>query len=276
MRDGKPTKVPQRVDGYNAAVDNPATWTTFAQAAAAHAAGIGSGLGFVLGDGVLGIDLDHVRDPQTGAIVEWARDVLADLNTWCHISPSETGAHAFCLATKPPGSRSNIRFPDGSAFEWYSAGRFFTINGNTLTGCPPELAHVSDDMLAELYQSMLARRPQRPQTAPPAMRSPQPVDDLNDRELLERMFRSRNGNVLAALWHGNFEGFPSQSEADIRLVSALVFWTGRDPARVDYLFRQSGLMREKWDSPRPFGTYGAVTIGIAISNCTVAFGDGGR
>jgi putative DNA primase/helicase len=27
----------------------------------------------------------------------------------------------------------------------------------------------------------------------------------------------------------------------------LAFWTGGDPARIDTLFRQSGLYRKKWD-----------------------------
>jgi primase-polymerase (primpol)-like protein len=36
------------------------------------------------------------------------------------------------------------------------------------------------------------------------------------------------------------------SEADAALCSMLAFWTGRDPQRIDNLFRQSGLCREKW------------------------------
>ncbi|MFQ7644172.1 hypothetical protein, partial [Ruthenibacterium lactatiformans] len=40
---------------------------------------------------------------------------------------------------------------------------------------------------------------------------------------------------------------PSHSEADIALCNALAWWTNCDAARVDRLFRQSGLMREKWD-----------------------------
>jgi primase-polymerase (primpol)-like protein len=83
MRAGKLTKVPIQTDGYNAATDRPATWTTFAQAAAALACGVGCGLGFMLGDGVLGIDLDHVRGPESGAIVSWARDVLAGVTREC-------------------------------------------------------------------------------------------------------------------------------------------------------------------------------------------------
>jgi putative DNA primase/helicase len=41
--------------------------------------------------------------------------------------------------------------------------------------------------------------------------------------------------------------YPSQSEADEALCCELAFWTGRDTARIDFLFRQSGLYRQKWE-----------------------------
>ncbi|MBC8236154.1 hypothetical protein H8E77_41940, partial [bacterium] len=39
----------------------------------------------------------------------------------------------------------------------------------------------------------------------------------------------------------------SHSEADLALCCLLTFWTGGDPDRIDKLFRQSGLYREKWE-----------------------------
>ena len=44
----------------------------------------------------------------------------------------------------------------------------------------------------------------------------------------------------------------------------LTFWTGRDAARIDALFRHSGLMREKWDERRGAQAYGVLTIAKAI------------
>ena len=40
---------------------------------------------------------------------------------------------------------------------------------------------------------------------------------------------------------------------------------------MDKLFRQSGLMREKWDRKQSGTTYGAITIGKAIQNCKDAY-----
>lgn len=46
----------------------------------------------------------------------------------------------------------------------------------------------------------------------------------------------------------------------------LAFWTGPDAARVDALFRSSGLMRPKWDTRRKGSTYGADTVAKAIAS----------
>ena len=54
------------------------------------------------------------------------------------------------------------------------------------------------------------------------------------------------------------------SRADIALCNMLAFWTGRDAARMDRIFRASGLMREKWDRPTSGSTYGAITIQNSI------------
>jgi len=52
-------KRPVTVDGRPASSTDSTTWTTYE---AARASTIDDGLGFVLGDGVGGIDLDHVID----------------------------------------------------------------------------------------------------------------------------------------------------------------------------------------------------------------------
>jgi hypothetical protein len=46
---------------------------------------------------------------------------------------------------------------------------------------------------------------------------------------------------------GDWSDYTSRSEGDLALCTHLAFWTKKDPARIDSLFRQSGLMREdKW------------------------------
>lgn len=94
----------------------------------------------------------------------------------------------------------------------------------------------------------------------------QPVhaDDLT---LLDRMLHAKNGAKIQALWNGDWHAHPSPSEADLALASHLAFYCGRDPSRVDRLFRQSGLMREKWNTRRGDTTYGDETVAQACAQC---------
>lgn len=106
-----------------------------------------------------------------------------------------------------------------------------------------------------------------------------PVDDD---ELIRMMLRSRGSMgamfgekaTVADLWEADpatmAKFFPSdsgddfnRSSADAALLAHLTFWTGNDPARIDRLFRRSGLMRDKWNRE----SYRAMSIGKAVSAC---------
>jgi primase-polymerase (primpol)-like protein len=114
--------------------------------------------------------------------------------------------------------------------------------------------------------------------SPSALPSPLPTSmddiagpgvDLDDETVLERAMDSKSGDVIEALydgrselWSGRDSRYPSQSEADMGLCFYLAFWTGGDPDRMDRLFRDSGLMRGKWDRVHfaNGATYGAVCL----------------
>lgn len=87
--------------------------------------------------------------------------------------------------------------------------------------------------------------PEPPPQRTRGRRQPDPVD-IDDRELLDIMFAATNGDKARRLWGGDISGYPSASEADCALCEALAFFTGGDVGRIDRLFRQSGLYREKW------------------------------
>jgi primase-polymerase (primpol)-like protein len=269
---GRQTKVPYRAPGRKASSTNPASWLDLKHAL--QGAHLFAGLGFMLGDGLSGVDLDHVRDLQTGAIVAWAARVIAALDTYTELSPSGTGYHLFFRGHKPPG-RCNLRFAAGDAFEIYDTARFLTVTGQHVGGTPRELRDIPLVELERVCREMMARLPAKPPAPIPAPTAAAPVH-LEDDELLRRMFASRNGDAIARLYHGDFSAFGSQSDADVRLCGLLAFWTGRDVARIDRFFRASGLMRDKWDSRRGDTTYGAATIAMACANCTVTFGGATR
>ncbi|MFT4921111.1 MAG: hypothetical protein ACI8XM_000306 [Haloarculaceae archaeon] len=100
-----------------------------------------------------------------------------------------------------------------------------------------------------------------------------PGVELSDGEIVKRMYDSKGGDRRRRLYEGDSSmwgspdaDYPSQSEADMALAHTLAFWTGKDPDRMDALFRNSGLMREKWDRRHyaSGATYGAVAIARAL------------
>lgn len=263
-RDGKATKVPKNPKtGGNAKANDPETWGKFAQAVRhweAHknngVAGIGYEFSFY--DPYCGVDLDKCRDPETGEIKSWAKDIIAQLNSYTEISPSGQGIHVLVKGKLPPeGLRKG-------QVEMYCFGRYFTMTGLHLEETPTSI----EDRQAELTALHVAVFSQEKKEA---SRSPSPDStmDLADAELLDRAHKAANGEKFGKLWRGDWSEYPSQSEADLALCSMLSFWTGPDPAMIDRLLRQSGLYRKgKWDRPTAGSTYGAITINKALSQAT--------
>ncbi len=71
---------------------------------------------------------------------------------------------------------------------------------------------------------------------------------MEDEEILERCRQAKNAEKFAALWAGDTSGYDGDdSRADQALVSLLAFFT-QDREQIDRLFRESGLVREKWIS----------------------------
>jgi primase-polymerase (primpol)-like protein len=245
LRDGKQTKVPYRADGSGrASTTDPATWATFETALEAAPGYDGIGFVFSADDPYVGVDLDTVG-PNAAAAVR-------SLNTYAERSVSGRGVHVIARASVAGHPRRRT-----GRFECYESGRFFVVTGDHLPGTPSTI----ESRQAELDE-VLARVFPKPAPSPRPLPS-RPVD-LDDRALLEKMFGAANGARVRALWFGDTSGYPSHSEADAALVSHLVWWTCGDGDRVDRLFRSSGLMRPKWESPRGASTYGALTVSRAL------------
>ena len=259
VRNGKPTKVPyqpHRPD-VGAKADDPSTWGTFDQALSAANGASGVGFEFSAGDPYVGIDIDKCRNPETGALSETAASWIDAFATYTEVSPTGTGIHMIGRG-RIPGSRNRK-----GVWEVYDRGRYFTVTGNTLTWTT-----VSDvqDSLDELYAYLWPE----PVNGVPTSVAP---NTLDDRDLLELMFRARNGDAIRDLYEGKWDArYTSHSEADYAFCLHLAFWTGRHAGRMDAIFRASGLMRPKWDDRRPeHGTYGADTVAKAIQQTTEVY-----
>lgn len=130
------TKRPITVTGRPASSTNPDTWATFA---AADKAAVGAGLGFVLGEGVGCIDLDHCF--IDGELAGWAQEIVDRCPaTFMEVSQSGEGLHIFGLL--PEGGGRNMR--DGvRSVEFYSTGRYIAVTGDRFGGSPSTLADLS-------------------------------------------------------------------------------------------------------------------------------------
>jgi hypothetical protein len=269
-RKEKWTKVPVSPTGSAASATDPKTWAAFDQAFAAYCRHKWDGIGFVFstGGGFAGVDLDDCRDPKTGTLAAWAAAIVSDLDSYTEVSPSGTGVKVFLRGAVPVGGnrRGNV--------EMYDHGRYFALTGQRLDGSPP---NVNDrgPQLAELHRRVFDTA-----SPPPGLaacngraspnrcttRATNGSSTFSDDELVRRASADANGDKFTRLWSGDTSGYDSDSEADLALCRLLAFWTGPDPERIDRLFRQSGLMRNKWDERRGEKTYGQRTIAKADSD----------
>lgn len=253
---GKTTKIPVNPrTGYNAKVNKSRTWADFETAHKYYHEhpDLVSGVGFVMhGTRVIGVDLDHCIGADL-TIAPWAMAIVRSLASYTEVSPSGTGLRVFGFGSKP-STKGKPREKRGD-IELYDhvSNRFLTFTGRSWQGYPLELRDVTAE-LAPIYADVFGPAP-----APVVRRDPQPVT-LEDADLLTKAMSAKNGARFVDLWHGRTTGYSSASEADYALVGMLLFWTAGDEKRVDQLFRQSDLWREKWDRKTGDSTYGALTI----------------
>jgi len=269
-KSGRPTKVPYRPDGRKAASNDPRTWSAFSAVYEVLVrnpdAYAGAGYFFAPDDPVCGVDLDVSLD-SGGNPQPWAAEIVARFrNTYRSRSVSGYGLHILCHA-KLPGKGRNFTVPNGptdpagkrAQIGLFDRARFFALTGNVYEQSPSELADhqaTVDWLLGLMHRRCWERPPQLEMSE----------HGLTDTQILERARRARNGAKFARLWAGEWEGaYGSQSEADLALCCMLAFWCGPDPSRIDALFRQSGLAREKWLERED---YRQSTISSAIERTT--------
>lgn len=281
QRGGKMTKVPYTPTGRRAKSNDPATWAAFDECRAAHERGCFDGIGFQLdGSGIVGVDIDHAKD----AAGNWntaATDITERLASYAEISPSGEGVHVFVKAVKPGSKSKNA----AAGVEMYDTKRFFTVTGNLYR---EELNAVQErqEALNGVYFKYL--EPPQNVTATTGAEKPSaadfaPLDDAAIIELFESGKaggqKSGRGEELQAYWKGMPGLYTDDlSTADLSLCNALAFWTQKDAAQMDRLFRQSGLYlldgrAEKWNAKHNSAglTYGEMTIAAAVAACNVVY-----
>ena len=252
-RPGKTDKIPMNaLTGECAKSNDPSTWTDFDTALDLSIQRNYDAIGFMFQPPYVGVDLDHCV--KSGVIAPHALEILKQLGSYAELSPSGTGIHVIC---KGEISRALKQ----SKIEIYTSGRFFTVTGNRLEEYPAVIedrTKVLNNLIEENSSSKLKTKKSSKK------------NHRNAEEILKAIAQSKDADKFNQLFNGEWEGhYGSQSEADLALCGKLAFWTSRDSALMDSIFRQSKLLREKWDTVHHSDgrTYGQGTIEATIELC---------
>jgi hypothetical protein len=233
VQGGRKTKVPYSPNGqHKANVHNPQTWGTFNEAVAGSTQNHMDGIGFMLteADPYTGIDIDDkLENPASDRERETHQRILESFVSYTERSVGGRGYHII-IRGKISGGGGRDRGHVGV----YSTQRYLTFSGLVVRNAPiVDCQPLLDQLIAQM----------------PAGASDELYDIegvLEDDEVHEMALNAANGEKYDALCKGDWAGmgYPSQSEADLALISILCYYT-RDNAQVRRLFRYSALGRRE-------------------------------
>lgn len=253
------SKVPYQLIGLKASSTNPSSWSSFDKSIQKF--DDYEGVGFVLTkeDNYICLDLDniHINSKTFEPMTDIAKEVMD--KTWWEISPSGTGVHAYFKGKLPDKVMKKNTSED---LELYSHSRFITftgVNDDVDREISSDQAYI-DSLVERYFKLEVITNDVIPNEVTPS--------NLDDVEVMQLMAKSKDADKLSKLMSGGWnELFESQSEADLSLLNALAFFTQKDAGQMDRIFRDSDLMRSKWDENRGTGTYGQLSINKAIAGC---------
>lgn len=264
------TKVPYQINGHPASSVDPTQWVTYEQAAAA--APKFSGIGFTISKHfpLLCIDLDHVLN-EAGELIREDYAVLVDAaDTYTEKSPSGDGLHIILRLEQHMSLIANKKVnDDGTAFECYTEGRYFTYTGNPFGEAKPVrtiTAEVADELLR-----MVGYPWGKDAEAPKEKIDATTIQlDLTDQVIVEKMFKSKGGNDIQKLYNGDITKHNEDaSAADAALCQHLAFWTQKNADQMESIWLASPLgQREKTQQRKD---YRERTIANAIGNCETVY-----
>lgn len=249
------TKVPYQVNGQRASSRNIQHFTSFEEIIKTVPQYDGIGMGVFSPFAAVDID-DCVRN---GELSELAEDVIHTLDSYTEYSPSGKGVRIILKVKDFTFDKSRYYINNRKiGLEVYVPGvtnRFVTLTGNIIH--QTESAY-RDEELQLILDRYMKREEQ--------LSSPQrtaPGSYLEDESVIQKAQKSRQKAKFLKLWQGDISGYASPSEADLALCSMLAFWCGGDMEQMDRIFRQSGLMRDKWERD----DYRKSTLERAVKSC---------
>lgn len=240
-REGRTTKVPYSRTGHKASSTNIKSWSPFETIMRYYSKrnNLYSGLGFMIADGIVFIDVDHcVSFDET--IDERGKDVLSAFpQSYAEISQSGHGLHILTRG-EIPKCFNNRKY----GVEMYNFGRFCAITGNAIQKNEPTEEQDGLDYVFNRYSTRSGNT-----ISTYSKQLPTGNSANSDKWVIAhaRDVIGKKGRDFRTLFDGDISAYESASEADSALCTLLAFWTDRDMAQIDRIFRQSGLYRPKWE-----------------------------
>lgn len=269
LENGKTTKRPYNaLNGSWARVNDELTWSNFKTAIIGCEKYNCDGLGFVLGEGIFGIDLDnHVDengnlDMPKEEFKKIAAEFITTLNSYTEISQGGNGIHIICEGKLPTGARRK------DCVEMYDSNRFFAFTGRAINNKP--IMNRENEVIPLWQKYVNVNRMNINENV--VRRITPPELKMSDEELIQKAISSATGDKFYAYYNeGKYEKDAanrkdnSHSADDFAFCLMLAYWTNGDAEQMDRIFRNSALMREKWDTRRGNQTYGEQVIERAIA-----------
>lgn len=253
-RDGCMTKVPYQTSGLRADSTNKATFTDYATTISLRNKYDGIGIGVF--DDICAIDIDHCI--ENGVLSDMAEDIISRMDSYTEYSPSGTGVRILFKASLTSYDKERYYINNRNiGLEVYVAGytsRFVTVTGNAISNIG-----IKDrtEALTEILEKYMVR------PGKPVSHASAPGSYLSDDSVLSKVSASKQAEKFNALWNGIIPDGKSHSEADAALCAMLAFWCGGDTDQMDRLFRQSALLRDKWNRD----DYREATLSKAVAMC---------
>ena len=250
------TKVPYQANGQKAASTKSNTWANFESIKSAYDSGRFSGIGFTIGDsGLTCIDIDHEDQWKPSEL----RAIYEGLNNkyYKETSPSGSGYHLWVKAIKPNNMGCKSKHFHNSLVEVYNSDRFITMTGNnpigTIQECQEEFEQVFKPLIKQAENII-----------------PLPISTLINHDndtVLDIINYSKQSAKFGDLHYGGGNPTADTSGEDMTYMNILAFYTRGNAQQMDSIYRQSALVRPKWDSKRGDSTYGQITITKAVAEC---------
>lgn len=279
LKNGSSTDPEQWTDYQTASMKVGKTATFSPKDAPAYVAPV-NGTGLVIVGNLCGIDLDHVV--KNGKIIApFAEKLVQEFDTYTELSVSGTGLHLLMYADDLTENISGKYHVDGDgrykkdgefvlevyAYPRRSGGRYLTVTEKVFRDRPMRSGIGS--MLRKVRNDYEEMKNERVETQYRSSSVGSLPPEEADEKVLEKAYRSKKGDEIRRLYEGDTSVCNGDhSGADQAFINHLAYWTNGNRLQMDRIFRNSGLMRPKWNQKRGSGTYGSMTIDKALQRFT--------